>query len=63
MDNINEKIQKFVKKQIKKNKKVIVVPEAKSLDELLAILKRVGGDSRITESNTMSLKKKTILFL
>lgn len=58
MDNINEKIQKFVKKQIKKTKKSVPVPESKTHDELLSILKRVGGDSRITEKRYNELKEK-----
>jgi len=49
MDNINDKISRFVKSEIKRRKKKGKTYETKSDEELLQILKRVGGDVRISD--------------
>jgi len=60
MDNINEKIQKFVKKENKKNKEKYGQPpkicETKTAEELIAILKRIGGEERLTEAKYRELR-------
>lgn len=49
MDNINEKIKRFVKSEIKRRKRKGKIYETKTPEELLAVLRRIGGENRISE--------------
>lgn len=48
--DINDQIKRFVKTEIKRRKKKGKVYETKTDEELLSILKRIGGEKRISES-------------
>lgn len=49
MDDINKKIKRFVSSEIRKRKRKGRIYETKTDEELLEILKRVGGETRISD--------------
>jgi hypothetical protein len=49
MDYINRKIKRFVRSEIKKRKRKGKIFEMKTPEELLGILKRIGGENRLSE--------------